>query len=123
MNLSFVFILAFVDINFEVITSNAAMDQEDHINTINLEDLDYLDRLYDDLTLGSVLKSNWIFTLQPSTFSLVEGNNFLNNFLVSTETPFPIQVEDYCLTKLPPYVQTWPHTIPNCTSWYDKVLA
>ena len=30
---------------------------------------------------------------------------------------------NYRFPKLPPYVQTWPLTIPNYTSWYDKVLT
>lgn len=59
----------FVDINFEVITPNAAMDNEDDVDAINLENLEDLNRLYKYLTLGPILKSNGIFTLQPSTFS------------------------------------------------------
>jgi len=54
---------------------------------------------------------------------LVEGENFLKNLLYSTKTPFPIDAEDYHLAKLPPYVQTWPHTTPNYTTWYDRVSA
>lgn len=78
------------------------MDHEDGVNALNLETLDDVDQLYDGLTMGPILKSNGLSILQPSTFSLAEGDAFLNSLFYSTEIPLPINAENYCLAKLPP---------------------